>query len=49
MVIQIRDDDWYIDDTPATVLFSLSAFGGEGRGEVAVLSIYTEVYFEMVL
>jgi len=44
-LIPIRDDNRYIDDAPATVLFSLSASGGE----VAILSSYTEVYFEMVL
>ena len=48
-MMPIRDHNRYIEDSLATALFSLSASGGEGRGEVAVLSIYTEVYFEMVL
>jgi hypothetical protein len=47
-MIPIRDHNRYIEDRLATALFSLSAFGGEGRGEVAVLSIYTEIYLEMV-
>jgi hypothetical protein len=47
-MMPIRDHNRYIEDRLATGLFSLSAFGGEGRGEVAVFSIYTGIYFEIV-
>ena len=43
-MMPIRDHNRYIEDSLATALFSLSASGGE----VAILSINTEIYLEMV-
>ena len=45
VVIPIRDYSRYVGDSVAAAPFSLSTFGGE----VAILSIYTAIYLEMLL